>query len=163
MSKKTEIVEQNFTIKILDTSYKVLSSFNGKLKKISIVPVQIRLGYFTCHYIQPSAGIFTYNSYPTIFVADLYASGLIIQIVSNNEEESGFHIDWNIKISGCKIKSAAFDLYKEEFNSDIWGHYNSLSFNSWYNYWCIIREINTDTLCVIFGLFTEIYSTLICS
>ena len=150
----TEIIEQDITLHIFETSYKVITEFNNKTN-IKIVPAQLRIGYFSCYQKQPASGIFTYNGFPTIMDVHLKSGGLVVQIVTINEEEPGLNLDWHAKLSGSSIKSAAYDLYKAQFNSDAWGSYAALGFDTWYN-------IRFSSRCLLIaGLNFEINAFLI--
>jgi len=152
MTWNTEIIEHEITLKILETDYnKVITGlFNNK-----IVPVQLRLGYFSIYQKQPASGIYTYSGTPTVMDAHLKANGIIVQIVTINEDQNGINIDLYAKMfstlfNGSSIKSAAYDLYKDQFNSDAWPAYLSLGLNSWYNY-----ELN-HKCSITFGIKAEV-------
>ena len=130
----TVIIEQEITLKILETVWDKLVSTTVNGKKVNLlVPVQIRLGYFTCTQKQPAAGIFSYDNVPTIMDVNLKANGLVAKIVTINEEAPGLNVDMHAKWAGSKINSAAFDLYKDKFDSKAESNYIALGFDIWYN------------------------------
>ena len=142
MTWNSEIIEQEITLKILEITYKKVARFL-KIKvtgpfDINSVPVQLRIGYFTRNQKQPTAGIFSYDSKPTIMDAYFITDGIVFQLVTINEEEPGFNMDCKFKgysnwLKGTSLKSAAFDLYKDKFNSDAYPAFMSLGFDFWYN------------------------------
>ena len=134
MTWNTEIIEYDITLKILETMWDKLVSITVNNKKIDLfVPVQLRMGYFSCSQKQPARGIFSYSGFPSIMDVHLKASGFVFKVVTINEEAQGMNVDFHAKMSGSSIKSAAFDLYKAEFNSDAWGSYAAMGLDFWYN------------------------------
>jgi len=130
----TEIIEHKFTLKILDFDSK--SIINGETY---IVPLTLRIGYFSVIQHQPALGFFSLNGTPLLMEGAFLAQGLIVEGVTINELSNGFNMDWYVKMySGSDfntnlIDNALYDFYKNEVNTDAWSSYLAMGFNSWWN------------------------------